>query len=286
MADERSLTFAAASRAALEQLVERGVVLLGDTVGMPASPTEGLKGLALPASDRGAFGVALGMAMAGTPVVLELPDAGRLAAVADLLAEAARLATTDFAPTLVLRVPYGQLAGIDAPLGHVLAPIPGLVVLCPSDAASAASLLLHAAERRGPTVVLEGRSLASRRGTVRLKAAAPSLVERRPGAHVTIASWGEGVAGALAAAEALAHEGIDAQVVDLQALQPLPVEALAAHVRTTGRLVVAHPTDDVVADLVRMGGVDGAFLYLESPLTTVPAAPSAIAKAARDAVFY
>jgi len=280
------MPFAAATRAALEHLVNNGVVLLGDTVGMPGSPTEGVKGLALPASDRGAAGVALGMAMAGTPVVLELPDAGRLAAVADVLAEAARLARTDFAPTLVVRVPYGQLPGLDAPLGRVLAPVPDLAVLCPSTPAAAAGLLLHAAQRRGPTVLLEGRSLAQRRGSVRLEAQAPELVERRAGSHVTIASWGEGVAGALAAAESLSSEGIDAQVVDVEALRPLPVDALGEHVRRTGRLVVAHPADDAVANLVRMGGLDAAFLHLESPLTTVPAAPSAIAQAARDAVFY
>jgi pyruvate dehydrogenase E1 component beta subunit len=286
MAEERSLTFAAATRAALEQLVDSGVALLGDTVGMPGSPTEGLKASALPASDRGAAGVALGMAMAGTAVVLELPDAGRLASIADTLAEAARLAATDFAPTLVVRVPYGQLPGLDAPIGRVLAPIDGLAVLCPSTPAGAAGLLLHAAQRRGPTVVLEGRALAQRRGSVRLEAQAPELVERRPGTHVTIASWGDGVSGALAAAEQLAHDGIDAQVVELQSLLPLPVDALGEHVRRTGRLVVAHPADDVLADLVRVGGLDAAFLYLESPLATVQAAPSAIARAARDAVFY
>ncbi len=286
MAEERSLTFAAATRAALEQLVSNGAVLVGDTVGMPGSPTEGLDAMALPASDRGAAGVALGMAMAGTPVVLELPETARLAAIADVLAEAARLAGTDFAPTLVVRVPYGQVDGVDAALGRVLAPIPGLTVLCPSDAASAAGLLLHAARQRGPTVILEARSLAQRRGTVALEAQAPALVERRAGAHVTIASWGDGLAGALSAAEQLAADGIDAQVVELQALLPLPVDALGEQLRGTGRLVVAHPADDVVADLVRMGGLDAAFLYLESPLTTVPAAPSAIAKAARDTVFF
>jgi pyruvate/2-oxoglutarate/acetoin dehydrogenase E1 component len=287
MADPTSMTFAAAVRAALEHMIGDGAVLLGDTVGMPGSPTEGLPATALPAGDRGAAGVALGMAMTGIPVILELPDASRLAAIADLLAEAGRLVGGDFAPTWIVRVPYGQVPGIDAPLGRVLAPMPGVCVVCPSDAGQAMGLLLHAAKRQGPTIVLEARALAARRGPVLTKAVEPALRELRAGTHVTIAAWGEGVASALDAAEQLAADGIDAQVVDLVTLSPVDTVALGALVQRTGRLVVAHPADDVLAASVRAAGLGAAFLYLESPMATVPAASSeSIARAARDAVFY
>ena len=162
----------------------------------------------------------------------------------------------------------------------------GLEVLCPHDADSAARLLRYAASRRGPTVLLESRDLAARRGRVQGQAGPPQLVERRSGAHVTLATWGSGVSRAEAAAEQLALDGIEAQVLVLESLHPLPIDALGDHVRATGRLVVVHPADDVLADLVRLGGLDTAFLYLESPIAAAPAAPAAIVQAARDTVFY
>ena len=69
-------------------------------------------------------------------------------------------------------------------------------------------------------------------------------------------------------------------------MHPIDTEGLGAHVRRTGRLIVAHPADDALASAIRVSGLDAAFLYLESPLAQVPAAAASIARAARDAVFY
>jgi len=286
----RSMTFAAAARAALQHaLGDDAVVLLGDTVGRPGSATEGLRGtlLALPSGDRGLVGVGLGMALAGKKVIVELPSAARLAAVTELLAEAGRLAGTENSITLVVRAPCGrELGALDAPLGQALAPVPGVRVMCSSSPASEAGLLLGALAQRGVTVLLSPRALAAHRSEVQLAPSGGELQVLRDGHHVTVAAWGAGVPAALAAAEALADEGISAMVVDLVALAPLPTQALGELVQRTGRLVVAHPDDDIQADHVRAVGLHGAFLHLESPLARVQAHPDPIARAVRDAVFY
>lgn len=284
------MTSTAATRAALEQALSHGdTVLVGETAGLPGSVSEGLPGehLAVPAADRGAVGFALGLALGGRKVVLELPTTAHLARVTEGLAEAARLARSEHRPTLVVLVPYGgELAAFDAPLGRALPPIDGLRAWCASTPADAAGLLLQALAQPGVTVLLQPRALAHRRGDVSLAPTAPSLRVVREGHHVTLAAWGHGVPAAQAAAESLANEGIEAEVVDLVAVQPIDAAALGERVRRTGRLVVAHPADDVTADQVRAVGLDAAFLHLESPLAQVEAEPNRIARAARDAVHY
>jgi len=284
----RSMTFAAATRAALQTALDDDAVLLGDTVGRPGSPTEGLEGdvIALPSGDRGSVGVGLGMALAGRKVIVSLPSAARLASVAEILVAAGQ-AAQEHPVRLVVHVAYGgELPGLDAPVGRALAPVPGAEVWCSASPGREASLLLAATQRPGPTVLLSPRALATTRGPVDLAPgeAAPRVV--RDGTHVTLAAWGAGVRAASRAAEALDGEGVSAMVVDLAALWPLPEARLGELVRHTGRLVVAHPDDDVMADHVRAVGLHRAFLHLESPLAQVPARAAPIARAARDAVFY
>lgn len=284
------MTSTAATRAALQTALAAGdTVFVSETAGLPGSASEGLPGelLAVPAADRGAAALALGLALGGKKVVLELPTTAHLARVTDGLAEAGRLAASEHRPTVVVLVPYGgELAAFDAPLGRALPPLDGVRAVCPSTAADAAGLLLDALNRPGVTVVLQPRALAERRGPVELAPTPATLRVLREGSHVTLAAWGHGVPAALAAAESLAAEGIQAEVVDLVAVQPVDTAALGAHVRATGRLVVAHPADDVIGDQVRAVGLDAAFLHLESPLAQVEADPNRIARAARDAVHY
>jgi pyruvate dehydrogenase E1 component beta subunit len=131
--------------------------------------------------------------------------------------------------------------------------------------------------------VLEPRSELARRAEE-----APcdgSLRVLRDGAHATIATWGGGVRASLAAAEALAADGISARVVDLVSLAPLDA-VFGDHVRATGRLVAAHDSDSLLARRVLRTALDDAFLYLESPPGDCPAFPDAVEKAVRDSVFY
>jgi pyruvate/2-oxoglutarate/acetoin dehydrogenase E1 component len=275
---------------ALERAIAAGVIVLGDTRPGHSRGRGGDPTLALPASDRGVVGVAVGMSLAGPAVIVELADTSRLAAVADLLGEAGRLAASNqgFSPRLVLRVPYADaahaaIAGVDRALGEVLPMAPGLRVWCASSPAHAGALLAAAVDQPGVTVLLEGRAAPVAPAA---PAAPAAVVERRPGAHVTVAAWGRGVQAALDAAEALVSDGIDAQVIDVAQLLPADAAALGAFVRRTGRLVVAHPSDPALADHLVAACVQAAFLHWEAPPATAVATPDAIAKAARDAVFY
>src|SRR5690606_29885719 len=131
-------------RATLGDLMERDerIVVLGDSVGRAgglAGSTDGLlerfgpdRVLDLPVADRAALGFAVGLALGGRVPVVELPSTGRLPAVAEVLAEAARTASAgEFRVPLVLRVAYGDEArGLDRPVGDLLPE--GVRALCPS----------------------------------------------------------------------------------------------------------------------------------------------------------
>jgi pyruvate dehydrogenase E1 component beta subunit len=171
-------------------------------------------------------------------------------------------------------------------VGPWLAQIPGLRVLVASTPGQAAGLLRFALASRSPTVLLEPRALYADRGPVLDTPTAPAQRVVREGRHVTLATWGAGVQATRDAADRLAAEGIDAEVLDLVQLAPLDTAALGERVRATGRLVVVHPDDPTMAHHVRAAAADAAFLFLESPLTDAPADAARIARVALDSVRY
>ncbi|MCB9673881.1 MAG: hypothetical protein H6737_02130 [Alphaproteobacteria bacterium] len=237
-----------------------------------------------PIADRTGFGLALGMALGGRPVCIELSSTRALLAVAEMLADAGRIAGTAFRPALTVRVPVGGEAGeaIDPPAGDLLAALPGVRVVC-ATAATAASLLSEVLGS-GVTVVLEPRAeLAVRRAAVDVSP--DRLREVREGAHATVVAWGSAVDAALAAAEALAAEGISVQVVDPVALWPLDPD-LGRRIVDTGRVVAAHPADGELARRVLSVALDDAFLYLESPPGHCSADPDSVQRAVRASVLY
>jgi pyruvate dehydrogenase E1 component beta subunit len=263
----------------LDDLVSRDAAVL--VVGEERGGTADDRHLVLPVSDRGTLGVAWGLALAGRKPVVQLSGTSRLAAVIEVLAEAGAAAARGDAVTLVVRVPYGTEAeGLDRPVGPLLAALAGVDVVCASAGASAAGLLRWAVSRSTPTLVLEPRGL---RATSTDHHAA-TLV--RQGRHVTLAAWGHGVSTATDAADQLARDGIDADVIDLVSLQPIDRTLLGERVRTTGRLVVVHPDDPVMARLVHEAALDEAFLHLESPLSHIAGDAQRVAAAARDSVHF
>jgi pyruvate dehydrogenase E1 component beta subunit len=289
-------TTADAIRTVLSQALDAdpSLVLASETVGGVAGTMDGLREarpdrvLVLPIADRGALGFALGMALGGKRVAIELADAGRLPAVLEVLLEAGAVsAAGEFAVPLIVRVPYGTEAqGLDVPVGPWLADPPGVRVLCPSSPDQAAALLRLALTLFGPTVILEPRAAYGDRGDVGTAIGSASARVLRAGRHVTLAAWGTGVRAASEAAEALAAEGVEADVVDLVALAPLERAAVGARVRETGRLVVVHPDDAAMARRVREAVLDEAFLFLEAPLADARSDRDAVARAARGVVSY
>lgn len=296
----QSQTTATAIQTVLAEAMESNpsVVVLGESVGRMGGVAGTSAGLLqahgpdrvwdTPIADRGTLGVALGMALGGRIAVVELADSGRLADAQGVLAAAGAIASRgDFAVPLIVRVPYGTEAiGVDTPVGRTLGGLPGVHIVCASDAHTAAGLLRTALSGRHPTVILEPRSIYGERSAVNGESVPFKARALRTGAHVTLAAWGAGVHAAAAAAEALAQEGLDAEVLDLVSVSPIDIDSLGASVRKTGRLVVVHPSDSATADAARAIGLDQAFLYLESPLATAPESAGAVAEVARNTIHY
>lgn len=269
-----------------------GPMMVGEGVGRAGGIGGSSAGLAelhpdrvidLPVADRGTAGFALGLALAGRPVVVELSGTGRLPALLEVLTEAGASAG-EFSVPLVVRVPYGSEPGIDAPVGRWLLDLPGVRVVCGSSPGAVGALLRAALASRGPTVLLEPRSVTAARGSLEPGATAAQVV--REGRHVTLVAWGDGVAAAERAADTLAADGIEADVIDLVSLAPLDRALVGRRVRATGRLVVVHPDDPGLARRVRELALDEAFLHLEAPLAEARAEADAIVRAARAAVEY
>jgi pyruvate dehydrogenase E1 component beta subunit len=137
--------------------------------------------------------------------------------------------------------------------------IPGLQVVMPGSPADAKGLLLSAIMSDDPTIVIEGRSLYSMQEDVPDE---PYFIRigkafvRRPGRDVTLVTFGSMVPAALEAADRLAADGIDIEVVDLRSIAPLDMLTVRNSVAKTGRLVVAEPgwsafgvASEVIADI-------------------------------------
>jgi pyruvate dehydrogenase E1 component beta subunit len=149
---------------------------------------------------------------------------------------------------MVVRAPYG--GGIHAPEHHsesfeaMLAHVPGLRVVIPSSPRRAYGLLLAAIRDPDPVVFLEPKRIyrAQREEVTDDGEAAPldRCFRLRDGGDLTLVAWGACVGQAMAAAETLADEGIEAQVLDVATLKPLDEETLLDAVAETGRCVILH----------------------------------------------
>ena len=157
-----------------------------------------------------------------------------------------------------------------------LATIPGVRIVCPSFADDAAGLIRTAMRSKGPTLYLEPKSLYN------AKQAMTSIPEdfevpfgkarvRRAGADLSVITYGNATHMCLEAAEKLASEGFDVEVIDLRSLVPLDEEAILNSVKKTSRCIVVH--EDKV-----FGGFGGelsaivtekAFEYLDAPVRRV-----------------
>jgi pyruvate dehydrogenase E1 component beta subunit len=283
------------------------VIVLGEDVaeGGPYLVTEGLAeefGRArvrnTPISEAAVCGVAVGAAQAGLRPVVEIMFIDFITLALDQLvnqaAKAHFMSGGQLSVPLVLRTQggCGQRSGaqhsqsLEAWLAHV----PGLKVVMPSSAADAAGLLASAIEDPNPVVVVENKALYFRRETVP-EVPEPIALGRahtvRPGEHLTIVATSRLVGDALEAADRLAAEGVEAEVIDPRTLVPLDIETIAASVRRTGRAVVAH-------EAVTVGGIgaeitaqlqDAAFDFLEAPIQRVgaPFMPVPVSPPSEDA---
>jgi 2-oxoisovalerate dehydrogenase E1 component beta subunit len=229
-------------------------------------------------------GLCVGMASQGLKPVGEIQFMGFIYPCIDqLVNHASRLRHRTqgrLSCPMVLRAPCG--AGIRAPEHHsehteaMLTHIPGLRVVIPSSPERAYGLLLAAIHDPDPVVFLEPTRLyRGARGLVDDNGEALSLdvaFVLREGRDVTLIGWGAILKETLAAAEALADEGISAEVIDLATLKPYDAETILASVAKTGRCVIVH-------EAARTGGLGAeiAALLAERGLTSLLAPVARVA---------
>ena len=237
-----------------------------------------------PISEGAVCGVAVGAAQAGLKPVVEIMFIDFITLALDQLvnqaAKAHFMSGGQLTVPLVLRTQggSGQRNGaqhsqsLEAWLTHV----PGLKVVMPSGAADAGGLLASAIADPNPVVFVENKSLYFRREPVPDPIEAIALGRAhtvRIGRDVTIVALSRMVGEALEAAERLASEGVEAEVIDPRTLVPLDLDTLAGSLRRTGRGIIAH-------EAVTAGGFGAelaaqlqaaAFDYLEAPIQRVGA---------------
>lgn len=258
------VTLVEAVNLALARALEEdpNVVVLGEDVGVDGGVFRATVGLQqrfgpervidTPLAEALIAGLCVGMSAQGLRPIGEIQFMGFLYPCIDqLVNHASRLRHRTqgrLSCPMVLRAPHG--AGIRAPEHHseateaMLAHIPGLRVVMPSSPERAYGLLLAAIRDPDPVVFLEPtRIYRAVKGHVEDNGEALPLdvgFVLREGRDVTLISWGAIVKEALAAAEELAAEGIDTEVVDLATLKPYDEEIILASVSKTGRCVIVH----------------------------------------------
>jgi pyruvate/2-oxoglutarate/acetoin dehydrogenase E1 component len=269
------------------------VFVLGEDVaeGGPYTTTAGLaeefgteRVINTPISEGAITGVAIGAAQSGMKPILEIMfiDFITLALdqVANQAAKAHLMSGGQLTVPLVLRTQGG--AGYRSGAQHSqsmeawLTHIPGLKVVMPSRASDAAGLLASAVADANPVVFVENKTLYFKKGEVADEPEPIPIGEAavlREGSDVTIIALSRLVDDALTAAERLAAEGIDAEVIDPRTLVPLDLDTIVESVKRTNRLVVAHEAvehggfgAEIVAEVQT-----AAFDYLDAPIQRVGA---------------
>jgi acetoin:2,6-dichlorophenolindophenol oxidoreductase subunit beta len=237
------------------------VVLFGEDVATPGGPFAVTRGLLAkfgelrvrdtPISEAAIAGAAVGAALSGLRPVIEIMFMDFMTLAMDALVNQAAKAHFMFggqcAVPMVVRTPHG--GGVNAGPQHSqcleawFAHVPGLKVVVPSNPADAYGLLRAAIEDPNPVIFVEHKALYSSKGPMADNPAPVPIGKAsvcRPGKDVTIAAYGAAVASALAAAQSLAEEGTEAEVIDLRSVQPWDAATVAESVNRTGRCVVVH----------------------------------------------
>ena len=269
------------------------VMVMGEDVGRNGGvfrATDGLAGrfgdervVDTPLAEAGIIGTAIGLATYGMRPVAEIQFLGfTYQAFSQLLTQAARVRWRSggrYTCPLVVRAPFG--VGVRAPELHSDAleahfvHTPGLKVVAPSTPYDAKGLLLAAIDDPDPVIVLEPlRGYRASRAEVpegRYTVPLGQAAIVREGKDITLVAWSAMVAVALAAADTLSKEGVEAEVIDLRTLAPFDAGTLVRSVEKTGRAVIVHESPRTVgigAELVATIN-DRALLSLEAPVARV-----------------
>jgi pyruvate/2-oxoglutarate/acetoin dehydrogenase E1 component len=321
-------TYREAVRAALRQALRQDprVFLMGEDVGRYGGTYAVTKGLLeefgperirdTPLSESAFVGAGIGAAMAGMRPIVEVMTVNfSLLCLDQIVNNAATLrhmSGGQVSVPLVIRMATGAGRQVAAQHSHSLegwyAHVPGLTVLAPATLEDARGMLWTALEDPDPVVIFEHAILYGLEGE-RADDAGPVDIARaavrRAGCDVSIVAYGGTVGKALAAADQLSREGLQAEVIDLRVLRPLDTGAILDSVRKTRRAVVVDEgwrTGSLAAE-VSARIAEGAFYELDAPVERVCTAevpipyprhleeaalpqPAAIAEAARRTVRH
>jgi pyruvate dehydrogenase E1 component beta subunit len=236
-----------------------------------------------PITEYGFAGIGTGAAMGGLrPIVEFMTFNFAMQAIDHIINSAAKtnyMSGGQMRCPIVFRGPNGAASRVGAQhsqnYGPWYASVPGLIVIAPYDAADAKGLLKAAIRSEDPVVFLENELVYGRSFEI------PDLEDHvlpigkartvRQGKDVTIVSYSIGVGLALEAAQTLAGEGIDAEVIDLRTLRPLDREAILTSLAKTNRLIIAEegwPTCSISSEVMALCMEDG-FDHLDAPVLRV-----------------
>ena len=236
-----------------------------------------------PITEHGFAGLGIGAALAGLKPVVEFMTFNfAMQAMDQLINSAAKtlyMSGGQMGCQIVFRGPNGAAARVAAQHSQDYSAwyshIPGLKVIAPSTAADAKGLLKAAIRDLNPVIFLENEILYGHSSPV------PKLDDfvlpigkakiARAGNDVTIIAWSMGMSYALKAADELAKEGIDAEVIDLRTLKPMDTETIITSVQKTGRAVTVEEgwQQSGVGAEIAARIVEHAFDYLDAPVARV-----------------
>lgn len=290
----RTMTYREAVRSALREALRSDprVFLMGEDVGRYGGSYACSHGLLeefgperirdTPLSESTFVGAGIGASLGGMRPIVEVMTVNfSLLAIDQVVNNAATLrhmSGGQLSVPLVVRMATGGGRQLAAQHSHSLegwyAHIPGIKVLTPATPADARGMLLGALREPDPVFLFEHAMLYPEEGEVDEDAGPADLTRaavRRSGRDVTLITFGGSVGKTLRAAESLAADGIDAEVIDLRTLRPLDSAAILASVRRTHRAVVIDEgwrTGSFAAEVVAQI-MEGAFFELDGPVARV-----------------
>jgi pyruvate dehydrogenase E1 component beta subunit len=292
----RTLTYAQALAEAMAEEMRRDptVVLWGIDIGPYGGAFGATRGLFeefgpervidMPVSEAGYTGAGVGAAATGLRPVVELQFSDWITIASDMLINQAAKMRYMFGGVisvpLVLRAPVGGYLSAAAQHSHmfesIFAFVPGLKVALPSTPQDAKGLLKSAIRDNNPVIFFEHKQLYEVEGYVPEEEYTIPLGQadvKREGSDVTLVTYSYMVTKSLAAAEQLARDGIDVEVVDLRTVDPIDTETILASIRKTHRLVVVQetwPKCSVSSEIAAIAA-EKALDYLDEPVLRVTA---------------
>ena len=294
------ISMSAALGRALEQILNEDPksFLMGEDIGVYGGAFKITRGFAekypgriidTPISENGFTSMACGAALMGSRPIIEIMFMDFLALAMDAVINVAvkwqEIYGDQYQMPIIIRCPAG--AGRSYGPTHsqsfegILQNIPNLVICCPSDATSAAELLLGAYENKKPTIFIEHKALYARKAPVpEILTPAPIGQAKiiKPGKDLSLITYGRHLTPSLELAQEMDYQGISIEVIDLRTIKPIDQATIIESVNRTGKALIIEESPVI-------GGIGGeisaiimqnCFEYIEAPVKRLGAAEMAI----------